>query len=87
MFRVSVAILYICKNFIKIIRMDLSLINKNALVCGGSRGIGKASAIELANLGANVTLVARTESALIEAIAELDISQGQIHSYLVLDTK
>jgi 3-oxoacyl-[acyl-carrier protein] reductase len=87
MFRVSVAILYICKNFIKIIRMDLSLINKNALVCGGSRGIGKASAIELANLGANVTLVARTESALIEAIAELDISQGQIHSYLVLDTQ
>ena len=39
--------------------MDLSIINKKALVCGGSAGIGRAAAIELAALGANVTLMAR----------------------------
>ena len=37
--------------------MNLHLKNKNALVCGSSAGIGKASAILLASLGANVTLV------------------------------
>ena len=39
--------------------MDLNLKGKNALVCGGSKGIGKASAIQLACMGANVTLVSR----------------------------
>jgi NAD(P)-dependent dehydrogenase (short-subunit alcohol dehydrogenase family) len=39
--------------------MDLDLTGKHALVCGASQGIGLASAIELAKLGANVTLLAR----------------------------
>jgi 3-oxoacyl-[acyl-carrier protein] reductase len=65
--------------------MNLDLINKNALVCGSSKGIGKASAIELALLGANITLVARNESLLKETIALLDVSKNQQHSYLVLD--
>jgi len=39
--------------------MNVNLTNKNALVCGSSKGLGKAAAIELAKLGANVTLVAR----------------------------
>ncbi len=67
--------------------MNLSLLGKNALVCGGSRGIGKASAIELALLGANVTLLARTESALQAAVSELECTQGQIHDYLVVDSQ
>lgn len=67
--------------------MNLSLLNKNALVCGGSRGIGKASAAELALLGANVTLVARTEDTLRLALADLDISQGQQHDFLVMDSQ
>ena len=37
--------------------MNLSLVGKNALVCGSSKGIGKAAALELAELGASVTLV------------------------------
>jgi len=65
--------------------MNLSLHNKHALVGGASAGIGKATAIELALLGANVTLIARTESALQTALSELDTTQGQQHSYLVAD--
>lgn len=65
--------------------MNLKLNGKNALVCGSSKGIGKASAIELALLGANVTLVARTEEKLKLVLEELDCSQGQQHDYLLID--
>ena len=44
--------------------MNLDLKNKRALVCGSTQGIGKAVALELALLGANVTLVARNEDSL-----------------------
>ena len=65
--------------------MDLSLLGKNALVGGASAGIGRAVAIELAALGARVTLLARTESSLQATLAALDTSQGQQHGYLVAD--
>jgi 3-oxoacyl-[acyl-carrier protein] reductase len=65
--------------------MELSLIGKNALVCGSSRGIGKAIAIALANLGANITLTARSEDALLEAINELDTAKGQRHDFILAD--
>ncbi len=55
------------------------------MVCGSSRGIGKAVAIELAKLGANIILVARDESKLKEVVIQLDISSGQKHTYLVVD--
>ena len=65
--------------------MNLDLQHKNALVCGASKGIGKASAIELALLGANVTLVARNEARLSEVLALLDTSRGQMHRSLSVD--
>jgi 3-oxoacyl-[acyl-carrier protein] reductase len=65
--------------------MDISLVGKNALVCGSTQGIGKASAIELALLGASVTLVARNEAKLKLAMQELSNSAGQKHNYLVAD--
>lgn len=65
--------------------MNLSLINKYALVGGASAGIGKAAAIELALLGANVILMARNEDRLNTALAELDTSQGQQHACLIAD--
>ncbi len=40
--------------------MDLDLIGRHALVCGASQGIGKAAAFELASLGCNITLLARS---------------------------
>ncbi len=65
--------------------MNLDLTNKNALVCGSTAGIGKASAIELASMGATVTLVARNEEKLKETLIELPFEQGQKHNYFVAD--
>jgi 3-oxoacyl-[acyl-carrier protein] reductase len=49
--------------------MQLDLRGRHALVCAASQGIGKASAIELAQLGADVTVLARSADAL-RAVAE-----------------
>ena len=65
--------------------MNLDLKNKNAIVCGSTQGIGESSAIELAKLGANITLIARNESKLSNVINELDKSQGQTHSFVCID--
>ena len=65
--------------------MDLDLGGRHALVCGGSVGIGHAAAIELASLGANVTLLARREDALRDAVAALADTGNQQHGYLVAD--
>ena len=65
--------------------MNLDLSGKTAIVCGSTQGIGKASATELAALGANIVLVARNEAALKETIKELDASKGQKHDFLAVD--
>lgn len=65
--------------------MDISLVGMNALVGGGSAGIGRAIAVELALLGANVTVLARTKSSLLETVSLLDTGQGQQHGFLVAD--
>ena len=64
--------------------MNLKLENKNALVCGSTQGIGKACAMALAELGANITLVARNEAKLKQVVAELP-NTYQNHSYIVAD--
>jgi len=65
--------------------MNLDLKNKCALICGSTQGIGKAAAIEIALLGANVTLIARDEEKLKATVKELDSSKGQTHNYIVAD--
>ncbi len=65
--------------------MDLNLTGKRALVCGGTQGIGRAAAIELALLGASVTVVARDESKLKTVVHALPASAGQQHDYIVAD--
>jgi 3-oxoacyl-[acyl-carrier protein] reductase len=66
--------------------MNLSLAGKRALVCGGSQGIGLASGVELANLGASVTLLARDESRLGAAAATLPTTAGeQRHGFVIAD--
>lgn len=65
--------------------MDLDLSGRHALVCGGSEGIGRAAAIELAQLGADVTVLARRETALQAVVDGLPRKDGQRHGLLVAD--
>jgi len=64
--------------------MELNIKNKNALVCGSTQGIGKATAILLAEEGVNVTLIARNEEKLKAVLAELP-NKNQNHNYLIAD--
>ncbi len=65
--------------------MEISLVNKVALVSGSTQGIGKAAAEALAKSGATVVLLARNEDKLKNVCAQLDNSKGQKHEYLVAD--
>jgi 3-oxoacyl-[acyl-carrier protein] reductase len=65
--------------------MNIDLIGKKAIVCGASKGIGRATAEELARLGASVTIVARNQNTLEEVCAGLDTTKGQKHAMLVAD--
>ncbi|MDW7693968.1 SDR family oxidoreductase [Flammeovirgaceae bacterium SG7u.111] len=65
--------------------MILNLKGKTAIVCGSTQGIGKASAIELAKLGARVILCARNEASLQKTMNELDTAEEQVHGYIVAD--
>ena len=65
--------------------MNLNINNKNALVCGSTQGIGKATALQLAEEGVNVTLIARNEEKLKSVLSELKNNGQQCHSYLIAD--
>lgn len=65
--------------------MDLNLAGNHALVCGGSEGIGRAAAIELARLGADVTVLARRAEALQAVVDALANDGTQRHGLLVAD--
>lgn len=61
--------------------MDLGLEGKVAVVSGGSRGIGRAIANQLAAEGASVVLSARTKKDLDEAAAEIGaLYPGQVEA-------
>ncbi len=65
--------------------MKIDLKGKRAMVCGSTAGIGKAVALQMAEAGATVTLVARNEEKLKGVLAELENGEGQKHSFLVAD--
>lgn len=65
--------------------MLLDLSGRHALVCGASQGIGHASAIELAELGASVTLLARSADTLKTVADALPHRHGQRHRWFAVD--
>jgi len=62
-----------------------SLDGKTILVTGASSGIGKATAIECAKLGATVVITARNEERLRGVYNELDRRLGQNHLMILAD--
>ena len=66
--------------------MDLQLAGKTAIITGGSRGIGKAIAAQLAAEGVDVALAARDEVALAKTAREIAAASGQRALPLVCDT-
>src|SRR5579864_3438550 len=67
--------------------MDLELRGKAAIVTGGSRGLGKAVARELAREGVAVAIVARGREALEAAAAEIEEETGSQVVPIVADTR
>ena len=65
--------------------MDLDLTGRHALVCGASEGIGRATAHELALLGADVTVLARREEVLRDVASSLPCAGGQQHGWIATD--
>ena len=66
--------------------MKPDLHGKHALVCGGSEGIGRASAEALAALGADVTVLARRPERLAEVAAALPrVHADQKHRHIAAD--
>ena len=66
--------------------MQLDLGGRHALVCGASQGIGRASAVELAALGADVTLLAHRTEALQALVGALPRTHAaQRHGFIAVD--
>jgi 3-oxoacyl-[acyl-carrier protein] reductase len=65
--------------------MDLGIHGRRALVCGGSKGLGRAAGLALAREGAEIFLVARTEASLREAQVEIIKETGSKVSYVCAD--
>jgi 3-oxoacyl-[acyl-carrier protein] reductase len=65
--------------------MDLGLANRTALVCGGSKGLGRAAALALAREGVRVTLVARSAEALAAAAREIEAETGTSVGFVAAD--
>lgn len=65
--------------------MNLSLEGKHAVICGSTQGIGFAIAEELAQMGAQCTLIARNKETLETNVQLLDSSLQQFHTYRVAD--
>jgi len=65
--------------------MDKILHGKTAVVCGSTQGIGKASALKLAQMGANIVLIARDIKKLETVLKELPTTSEQKHQFISAD--
>ncbi len=65
--------------------ISIDLKGKNAVVCGSTQGIGRATATLLAEAGANIILMARNPEALTQVRQELPAQSGQHHTHIAAD--
>lgn len=65
--------------------MNIDLQGKRALVCGASRGIGRACAVALAQQGAEIVAAARDADRLEKLIRELPAGDGREHACIPVD--
>ncbi|MFC3337840.1 SDR family oxidoreductase [Paracandidimonas soli] len=65
--------------------MDLGISGKQALIFGGSRGMGRACAQQLSQEGVQVVIAARTEATLAQAASEISSLTGSPVRYVVAD--
>ena len=66
--------------------MNANLVGRHALVCGASQGIGRASAVALAEMGASVTVLSRRQDRLDLLVADLPrVDPSQRHRALAAD--
>lgn len=65
--------------------MNLELENRVALVCGASKGIGKAAALALSQEGAKVVILSRSSGNLEAAAAEIEEKSGSRPDLIPLD--
>jgi 3-oxoacyl-[acyl-carrier protein] reductase len=63
--------------------MDLHLAGRPAVVTGGSRGLGRAIALGLANEGCHVAICARNQAEVDRTVAELRAHQGTMYGAAV----
>jgi len=66
--------------------MDLGIKEKRAIVCGGSKGLGRACALALASEGARVTITARTRETLEVTAREIEAETGVPVACVAADT-
>jgi len=63
--------------------MDLGIAGKSAIVCGSSKGLGKACALALCKEGVNVWISARGEGALKQTAAEIAaVGTGKVQALI-----
>jgi 3-oxoacyl-[acyl-carrier protein] reductase len=65
--------------------MNIDLHGKRALVCGASRGIGRATAIALAEAGAEIVVSARDADRLEKLVTSLPTKNGRRHTRMAVD--
>lgn len=62
-----------------------SISGKTILITGAGGGIGRATAVECAKMGANVLVTDINETSLSETLTLLDVTEGQSHQMFVAD--
>lgn len=68
--------------------MDLQLKGKSVIITAGSKGLGKATALEYAREGAHVLISSRNEETLVETVDEIKAQTGNENvQYIVCDMK